>query len=48
MRVHSFHSPGTDMAHDSEYARSGEEAGFTATGRSRHGQESHAENGHRR
>ena len=34
--AHPWHACSTDAAHGSEYARSGEEAGFTASRKSGH------------
>ena len=43
--VHLRRARVTDTAHDSQYARSGEEAGFTAVGKNGHVPKSHGEKG---
>jgi hypothetical protein len=45
MSAPSRHARVTDTARDSQYARSGEEAGFTAARRSSHVEKAHAESG---
>jgi hypothetical protein len=46
--AHLRHARVTDAARDSQYARSGEEAGFTAVGKNGHVPKGHGEKGRRR